>query len=391
MFDFTVKPPELQLNSSIGDLDIGDLVGIIHESNSGIDSMVESYRTLMSKVLNEAAGADTSGATKMIAGEASTSVGAKIMKALTAFWNWVKKIVAQVKASVSKLLEVNKKIMETIEPKVKEKLSKMSDADKQKIKAEMYDYNLDAVKIEPFATQWKSLLKGTLGGKSFTLEGDYSGNKEKIDESIKIVNSASHDEIGMEAVKLIFHDGASSKTLDEAKKLATTKLRVNGIKTNNFKTFTMKYFEGYRAISADIASINMAYDKLEEVAKTIVAEAESAIKKVPKSSDDASATLGSSYIAMINARRKVFMSSMSVVMEFSNLKLAAAKEYLSAIRNFCYYALTYRVKNEAAGEFDMPYDTILEAYFEFNEADMVLEEGATSDNNGVPTAPAFVW
>jgi len=366
----------LQLNATIN-FDLSDLDQIVHEADTGITATVDSYRSLMSKTLNESAG-NFNNDTTLIMEQANEHVGQKIVKALQAFWNWLKQTAASIVAKLQSLVTSNKKLIEKIKPEVQKKLSEMPADVKKKLTAEIYEYDLNVIDVKAFVDNAGKIFKGA---KYDVSNGYTEGNKDKVDQSVKVVNEMKHDDIASEAIKIIYK--GSKKTLEEAKKEAVIKLRVDG--KLKVKEFDMHYFEVIEKFDEVKKGVDDTYKDFQKLVSKMISTIESSVKEVPKGGDHAAAALASGRVAYFNAQRKLLMQAMGVVMLFSNLKLAAAKEQMTAARNFCIHAYNFKVQKEAS-EIVEPFNSILDA--PGMDVDKILGETAQSRINGDST---FSW
>jgi len=382
MFDFTStkesQPNVLALEATTFNFDSSDFTSMITEADDAITKRMSGFRSLMSEVLTESAGVLNEDA-ELVMENANETIGQRIVKLLTAIKNWLIKTAQTIILKVQTFMVTNKKVIDKIKPEVAKKLN---NGELKGLKAEVHEYDLGVIKIENIVGKWNDQYKAS----AYDLTPDYTdSSREKLDESVKAVESTSREDIALRAVRSMYTGNAKSmKDVGvEARKL----LRKGG--ERKAKEFSMDYaavVENFQKVKEPIdkafkGMVKEVDDMIKEI-KSKVKESKtstsSSIKTDPKNKDHVTAakSFHSGQVAYFNAKRKILSVALDTAILLNNIKLQAAVEQAREAKQFVVKAYHYKAPkniNEAAEDLYEPYldvdsDEVADTPYPFNES-----------------------
>jgi hypothetical protein len=336
MFDFQPKQSPV-LEAVTFNFDTSDFTSLVTESDRSISSSINSYRTLMTETLNESAGVLTEDST-LIMEQANEHIGQKIMKVLVAIKNWLVKTVSSIILKIQTLVTSNKKVIDKIKPAVE---AKMKDGTLANLKAELYDYNLGAIKVEDVVEQWK-LAHQLLGNIS-------SLPQAAMDEAVKKIEESSKGESAVEFASALGIDVKASKDIAiEARKI----LRKGGERKTT--QFSMAFFDVVENFDKIKEPIQKTFKELTAQVDTMIADVKKNVKDTPATTPEEKAHK-SSVVAYFNAYRRSLGVALNTAVLLNSLKLQAAVEQMREAKQFCVHAANYKAVKEDASEPYAPY------------------------------------
>lgn len=347
----TQSAPQLQLSSAF---DAQEFSAYLGEADSTIDTLIQSYRGLMTEALQESAGSVDDNVI-MVLEQANDHVGNKIVAALKRLWEWIVKIVDSAVNFIATLLTSNKKFIEKIKPEVEKK--NLSAQDMAKITMTSYDYKPDVINIDN--------VKTVLSDIEAEARTEYNAqNKDKLDQIVQKYNEDKRAAIDFEKIDIAnrLTRVNISETKDWGKYKDALRLALLGGGKKTTKTFSMDYFKVIENYSANAGNIKSIMEKTKGEFKKLVdylSQKAQYAKKEGSGGDGANAKFASGKIAYLNYLRKRTSAIADVFAELLSLKLNTLKRQLSEARAFCMYAARYKKPvNESAAV--IPFDPLFE-------------------------------
>jgi len=330
------------LFESIQGLDTSILESIIEESEKDLVATVASYQAVMYEAVDEGAGEEVQ---EKVAGEASKTVGQKILAWLESVRKWIVKTFFNLVASVTSFVANIEKVMKALEAKVKQRV------EQGKLKGftvQLYEYKLDDSVIS--LSKLKAAISNVYKIDGNDISGTYDPSK---DAAVKAITELDRNVIESHLVKQIT-SGLEGKNLKELKEDARKKLRGGGDRVT--KPFTMEFFgeiKKAKDISGPIKAIGADLEK--EIAEEMK-QVKAAIKTARKNKKEQA-----SEIQFYQARKRLLDVLTKVAATFNSLKVSAAIEEVSDIRKVCARALTWSPKQENAIVFNPVMDFLDES------------------------------
>jgi len=348
-----------QLSSAF---DAEQLSEYLKESEQSIDSLIESYRILMTQALQESAGS-ISGDAILVMENANEHVGNKIVNALKRLWQWISQVVDSAINFISTMVASNKSFVQKVRPEVEKKLKA---EDMNKIRMNSYDYKPDLIVIDN--------IKPILSEIEAEARSEYNKqNSEKLDGVVQQYKEQRRKAQAFEKITFAKRlvKGNVNENEDWGKFKDEVRLAMMGGGEKRVKTFSMDYFKVIENYANNANAIKSAMQSTKQEFKKIIDSVIQRVGETKKQDKDEDAKFISGKIAYLNYLRSKTSVVADAFAEMLSLKLNILKRQLSEARAFCMYAARYKPVQEADAPI-IPFDPLFE---NADEDDQDVEDG----------------